>query len=442
MDSLTAETQDAVRPPQTRSLRGLRSTRSIESIVLLLVLAALPFVLHSVYANGGFYYDDQFHLQQCRLIETQQISFADYVLLPHGEHFIPIWKALFCGCYLAFGESSLAFHLLVTAFHSAAVLLLYFLLRSYTTDLSAAAASIIWALAAIGGWDGPFLWIAASHLSVGVTFILAAMCCVTKLNSPDHSRWALLFGVLLTLGLFTMGSLIVLMPALLLQYWLFEHQQRSSNQSLLWWLPALAVPCMAVVAVHLLYVLPAVERLDRPAMNPIAALQMLSGGYAIASWRLVSWADNAVFWGRLFGLALLTALLLLGSSAERRSSLLFFTVSVFFSLLAYTARSGWEVTHVLSWGRYRYLPTLFWCVVAGIVAAAGLRWLREHHRDLVWPSVLSVGLFVLIVQFRIAVSSAEVFRRIAAEERRQSLVDVATPDRANRQASTRDSTGI
>lgn len=387
-----------------------------QTAIVSLILAVLPFAMHSAFYDGGFYYDDQFHLQQCRQIAAGQSTLSSYLLLPHGEHFIPVWKGLFWLCHSTFGESSVAFHLVVTTFHAAAVLILSVLLKKYLSDFSATAVSLLWATATIGGWDGPFLWIAASHLSVGLTFLLAAMGCLTRFHDRNSQLWAMIGGALLLVGLLTMGALIVLTPALLLQYWLFEHRGATPRRNQLVWLAALTLPCLLVGLVHVAYVLPAVERLERPPTNLPAAVRMLSGGYSVSCWKLFAWTDDAVQWGRGLGLLLLAALVLRSSAAERKISVVFFVLSLSFSVLAYTARSGWDVEHVLTWGRYRYLPTLFWCVVSGCVLATGLRWLSQRRRDLVPWIVAGSGLLLLVSQYRTAATAAAVFRRIAAEE--------------------------
>ena len=56
------------------------------------VICVLPFCIQAVFFDGGFYYDDAFHLQQCEQIADGTIAWSDYVFLAHGEHLIPIWK--------------------------------------------------------------------------------------------------------------------------------------------------------------------------------------------------------------------------------------------------------------------------------------------------------------------------------------------------------------
>ena len=317
--------------------------------------------------DGGFYYDDGYHLEQAEFISRGEISLTDYATRPHGEHLIPVWKVMFYGCWSAFGESSVAFHMFVAVLHTVSAFLLLGLIREYASERSAIIAAVLWAGAAIGGWDGPFLWIAASHLSVGVTFFLAAMLCVTRYRHDRSSLWAILMSVCLLTSLLTMGSLIVLTPVLVLQYLLFERQSAGAIQRDIRWLVGWAVPCVIVGILHLVWVVPAMEDLNRPPVDVWAGLQMLGGGYAASSWNLLFWAGSAVTWGRLAGAILIAALMLGTDRRAQKLCLLFFSLSFCFSVLAYMARSGWVVEHVLMWGRYRYLPTLFWCVVLCLV---------------------------------------------------------------------------
>ena len=310
--------------------------------VLTGIVCVLPYCVQACFFNGGFYYDDAFHLEQCRMIDEGTIDLADYVLLAHGEHLIPVWKLMFCACWFLFGENSAGFHFVVTAFHVGSALLLLAILRRYTTDLCAAVASVLWAGAAIGGWDGPFLWIAASHLSIGSTFFLGAMFCVARFGDrqdEDGEIWSAAMAVCLMLSLLTMGSLIVLTPALLLQFWLLERTGRESRAVLFRWGICFVVPCLLVAVAHLVCVLPAMQKLDRPATDIYSGIQMLGGGYAAASWKLFLPTGNAVMWGRLLGFALIAWLLFKTTAVTRNVCLIFFVLSFCFSLLAYMARS-------------------------------------------------------------------------------------------------------
>ncbi|MEQ9406232.1 MAG: hypothetical protein RIK87_00845 [Fuerstiella sp.] len=399
------------------------------AVALILVL---PFIVQASYLDSGFYYDDDFHLEQCARVGRGEISLWQYVTLPHGEHLIPVWKTMFFACWSAFGENSFAFHLFVTAFHATSALCLLALLRHYGSAHAAVFGSVLWAGAAIGGWDGPFLWLAASHLSVGVTFFLIAMLCVTQYHTSYHRRWALLMSLALAVSLLTMGSLIVLTPVLPLQFFLFEWRSRIELRKAVPWLWSWLLPCLVVGGLHLWWVAPAMQQLDRPAINLWAGLQMLGGGYAASSWNLLFFAGNAVTWGRVAGTGLLAILILRTDRRAQKLSLLFFSLSFCFSALAYLARSGWEVDHVLTWGRYRYLPTLFWCVTAGGV----LDWLqRESGRGkaaLVGFGTALAAVIFLVAQCRIASEAANVFRQIAAEPQH------ATAPEQKTQASTID----
>lgn len=409
-----------------------------QRIAVFALMAVIPFVVQAVYFDGGFYYDDAFHLEQSELISRGEISLWDYVTLAHGEHLIPIWKTIFYGCWTLAGSSSALMHMVVTCFHVIAAAFLFLLVRYYVSERSAAIVSILWAGAAVGGWDGPFLWIAASHLSVAVTFFLAAMWCLTGMLTTRSELWAVGMSICLLGGLLTMGSLLVLTPALLLQYWLFEHNSETDRRRRIIWLAAWSLPCLIVGLLHLVWVVPAMEKLDRPAMNLYAGLQMLGGGYAAALWNLVSAHGDPVMWGKIAGAGLIAALLLKTAQPARKVSLLIFALSLSFSVLAYMARSGWEVSHVLTWGRYRYLPTMFWCMTAGLVLDQVIGWVSQVRRDLLpWALATALVLFV-VSQWQIAVESAAVFRRISGDSRhvtapdektQASLIDVDTNSR-------------
>lgn len=400
------------------------SQRQLTVVVALIVI--LPFVVQAVYFDGGFYYDDEFHLEQSELIARGEISLWDYVTLAHGEHLIPIWKLIFYGCWTVADTNSILIHLVVTAFHVAASLLLLLIVGRYASGHGAAITALLWAGAAVGGWDGPFLWVAASHLSVGVTFLLAAMFCLTRFRSEDSYQWAIGMSLCLLACLLTMGSLLVLAPALLLQFWLFEHQPGRPKKQLITWLCAWLLPCAIVGLLHVIWVMPAMEQLDRPAMNIYAGLQMLGGGYAASSWNLFSWVGNPVLWGKITGGCLIAALLLKTSQKAQKTALLFFGLSLCFSVLAYMARSGWDVSHVLTWGRYRYLPTLFWCVVLGLVLEQVAVWIGQQRKDLLpWAAPLALTVFVFS-QWRIAADSAAVFRSISSKSQHATAPEEKT----------------
>ncbi len=395
-------------------------------LVVVSLILVLPFVVQAAYFNGGFYYDDDFHLDQCRLIDQREISLSDYVTLPHGEHLIPLWKLMFYGCWSLFGDNSAAFHFFMAAFHIASALCLLVLLRTYVQHRAAAVAAVLWAGAAVGGWDGPFLWIAASHLAVGATFFLAAMLCLTRFNEHHDKRWAGLMSVLLLTALLTMHALIVLTPVLVLQYLLFERQRDQDQTRAIRWLAALVVPCVIITALHFTWVKPAIEKLDRPPTNILAGLQMLGGGYAASSWNLVFWKGSAVLWGRVAGAAILAALLLRTSRSAQKVGLLFFSLSFCFSVLAYMARSGWDVDHVLMWGRYRYLPTLFWVVLLGVVLDRGLAHMTVHRPQIAKFAPASFLLLFVVAQCRIAAEAANVFRHLSSESKHATAPDEKT----------------
>jgi hypothetical protein len=226
-------------------------------------------------------------------------------------------------------------------------------------------------------------------------------------------------GLLLT-SLLTMHALIVLTPVLLLQYALFErtagdnwlNEERSKATR---WLAALGIPCVVVMGLHFLWVTPAIEKLNRPPMNILAGLQMLGGGYAASSWNLVFWKGSAVTWGRVAGAVILATVVLRTGRNAQKLGLLFFSLSFCFSVLAYMARSGWDVDHVLTWGRYRYLPTLFWVVLLGAALDRTILEIRLRQPQLANFAPVGALLLFVVAQRHIAADAASVFRQISSE---------------------------
>ncbi|MCP4171782.1 MAG: hypothetical protein GY758_13520 [Fuerstiella sp.] len=101
-------------------------------------------------------------------------------------------------------------------------------------------------------------------------------------------------------------------------------------------------------------------------------------------------------------------------------------MSFFFSLLAYMARSGWEISHVIMWGRYRYLPTLFWCVVLCGVLDRIADWMTAERKKAI-PLVAAAGLLLFVLsQHRIACEAATVFRQIVTRQKQKPESDQKT----------------
>ncbi|MBX7164781.1 MAG: hypothetical protein K1X74_00410 [Pirellulales bacterium] len=419
------------RSPLPQAAPAMRSPARVARFAVALAVAGMC-IVHSFYFAAGPYYDDFEHRALLQQVARGDRSLGDFVWAPHNEHFIPLWRLWYYASWTWFRDFDPAWHVAMSAAHLAIGLGLFVLLRRYLSDPRAAAAgACVWLLAAIGSIDNPLLWISASHLSLGLAWIVGAMVCQTRCAGPRPRRWALALGVCMVGAVTTMGTLWLVTLVLPVQALLLERRTAHApgdrarrSWPLAVWLVTFLV--LGAWTVPLAIAAPSAHHLPIEPAALVQAVGRACANFAVAWTRL--WigqrpipptAQLAMETVLVLGLIAALAIYL---RVNVRLLAVLAVLCLPYTILVHLARLDIPAENVLDWGRYGYVPTLAWCGVLALLAdRAAVRWAGRGERLRTALALAAVGALVWLawVQVGLARSSGERFAEIERDIEKQ-----------------------
>lgn len=388
------------RDPRLPREPGPAGRRLLESPVAAAVvsLAAAVFV-ELPYFRVPHWFDDQIHLEAVARLVQGETGLLDYLLAPHNEHVLPLFRAWFLAGWSLFGLEPAPWHASIALFQAASGFALFVVLRraarSPVVPLLGAAA---WAGAAIGGWEGPLCWIGSSlQVPAGAAF-LGAMACLTQAGSVRSRAWGAGMSAFLAVAMLWMGAMVVALPVVLAQAALFEREAFRTPSRRRYWLAAGLLPALLVGIPTL--VASSRARTGVPVVDPVSLVET-SRRFALVTVNSVAGiAGGPVEAGYIAsvvhpaaGVLLVAGLaaFLLRRRIDLRAPLLFAGLATAMTVAALVARRNWPAEMLLSWGRYRYLPTLALVVFAVALVGGLLPGGRRGRR-----AAATAGLVVLL----------------------------------------------
>jgi hypothetical protein len=238
----------------------------------------------------------------------------------------------------------------------------------------------------------------------------------------------------LTFALLTMGAMLLAAPALLAQRWLLARERRPSAvaMTLLW-----LVPVAAAVCLQLLSVTPAISK--TAAMNAewsaTAIYGRFLGIYAIAFTQLFGESAAVGVTPHLVERVVLAAVvcvlaIVAGTAHGRRLLIWGGLLTIGFAAATVGTRLFLSTEQFLESGRYRLLPTLWWCVVSGVLLDGMVRRGPALMAKAFPFAVAGVSVAIVVHQYRNAVYTANYFQEVVAaphhgfRQIQQSLAEV------------------
>ncbi len=379
------------------------------------VLIGVSLLVQFSYLHIGHVWDDIRHLGLIGEIALGRLSWMEFFLRFHNEHFIGLWKVWYLLTWQLSGTNPIGWHIGITLGHSFSAIFLYLTLRHFALDSPIpAVASFAWAGAAIGRWDNPLLWIAASHLSFAIMWLMAATWCMTKCREErGWYWWAIAMAASVTAAICTMGVTALMTVSLMVQFvWLHQGMKLPAPKRGVWFL-AWFVP-FACGTIWQVYVLSRAHLPTTAGQETVTIGGMLQGTMTLFSVALGHLFSGLIWDTQAWGVALPV---LVGAAAwavvAYDSRLRNVTILLFLTCAAYTvvvarARANMPPDVLASFGRFLYVPTLSWCVVIA-VAATSLVQRVVLKPSLRFPLSMALACGYLIQQSGLAAHSSQMF---------------------------------
>ncbi|MBX7072409.1 MAG: hypothetical protein K1X71_04625 [Pirellulales bacterium] len=390
---------DAPRPASSRHLRLICSATCGAWGVLVAAILLGLFTRWS-YLAAPVALDDLDFFVQIGLVRTGRWPLGFFVLAPQGPHPMALWKLLYFGEWLAFGIDTAGYRVVMSIVHGLSSTLLFLLLRRYgAATVAAWCGALVFAGAAIGGWDNPLSWLMCGMIPLAILFFLAAMVCVTRLTGAHAGRWTLLLATATACSLLSWGNMVALLPAAPAQFFWLEHApwNRQTRRRIGWgWL----APYLIFGAVQVAILIPQMGREERQrAFAPLDVAYRTVGQASVAAATLVYGQvlspERQALGPKLLLAAIALPLALATASAGLwRLLLLLIGVVTINLLLVNFGGASVEFDSALSSGRYLYIPTLMWAVAAATIFDFGVRKGRVAPAS-AWPlaAVVVISLF-------------------------------------------------
>jgi hypothetical protein len=350
---------------------------------------ALALLVQWPYFDALFMEDDFDHASRAHRVWQGSDSWSEYLTTPHNEHWLPAWRLWLAVNLKLFGPMPQPWHLQIAVAQAWSAVCLYVLIRRYTGSIwSAVAAACLWSGAAIGGTESPLIWIAASHLTFGVAWLLTAMVCLSGINHSLSKLWAIGMGISVSLAILSMGTMWLFVPILGLQYWCAERPTNLSSREKAGWLACGLVPYLGLGIFQFAMVRSVVliDNHDLPdnylyaagthgtfALRDLLMSARLTAnqfGIALAQLFNLPLADHATAVG-IAASAVLVWLLAKSSSRLAVLGVALLAIGGYTWLVSFS-RLGLSERDLLGQGRYIYLPTMFWTLGLGLLVGVAL----------------------------------------------------------------------
>lgn len=398
-----------IKPQTTEKLLPLSVWQGgvvVSIFVLLAIVTHLPY-LHAAHVEDGIH-----HLGSVGSVQMGESNLGEFLWSGWNEHLLPAWKLWYFTMWKVFGLQPMGWHVAVLVGHGVSAALLFFFLRHYlASTLAAAVGALFWAVASIGGWDNPLLWISASHLTFGFMWLLAAMCCVSGYHSPHSTRWALGMAACQTMAVFTMGALWVLTPILPVQYAILEHRRPLQIKRLRTWLLAWLVPFLMLGLLQTMFSISSRSPEIEAQWTPDLLLGLVRAGAEFqislfSLWLQPVGSENTLntVGAAVVGVVAIGVFFLV-PKINRRLLLVTFGLTMVYTIVVHTMRAAYPDDRALIWGRYAYIPVFAWsAAMAALTALPQFRSSKFDQRCLI-SIVLLVLPFYVVRQYETARST-------------------------------------
>ncbi len=369
--------------PKVKGSAPLPDLTASRFLLAVAVWVMISIATHIPYLQAVHMEDDISHLREVGSVEIGMTSFEELIWSGANEHFSPAWKFGYYTMWKIFGLNPLGWHVAILIVHGVSAALLFFLLRHYlASTMAASVGAFFWAATAVGGWDNPLLYIAASHLPFGFLWLLAAMLCLSRYRSPNGTRWAVGMAACQTMAILNMGAMWVLTPILPVQYLLLEHASPVDRKRFRPWLLAWLVPFLVLGAVQMTFIVPEVKPMTGHADSPNLVQGTIRAAAEFQTTLTSLWLRSidakdtlAIEPAAVVGVAAIVVLFLV-PRINRRLLLVVFGLTMVYTILVHTMRAGYSADRAMLWGRYAYVPLFAWST-----AAAALTALPQLHRS-------------------------------------------------------------
>ena len=382
---------------------------------LFVAVAGCAYYACEPYLACGFRYDDYDFQRSIGCIQTGQESWAMFLIGRWGPRLMPLWKLAYSTVIIASGCSPRAMHLFIMLLHAVSAGLLYVLLRRLNFHwLAAAASSLLWAGAAVGGTDSPGVWPFTGYITVSIILLLALSILLTHASLDRRWPYYLLVATT-TLALILADSPnLAFVPffAAGIALGFRAPQARALRRRLLL---SLGFPFLITAPLALLSAYSAMGHADRQRQFDLSSvLQRTAAELSFALGTLVYDKTNLPDSANLTKKYLLAAVVLAMTAivvAPRRRLLFWGLVAATIAHVLSFNVGGVDVEflHALNAGRYLYFPTFFWCLLAALLLTRLLDEAPARRVWLVLAPLVVVFPFYLAHQRAVAAHSATVF---------------------------------
>lgn len=405
---------------------------------VLLLTCGLSIFVRLAYFPLFFASDDMDFLVQVGLYEIGRIDFLEFCAFPQGAHTMMLWKLIFLGEWKTFGLDPTWWHLVLAVMQGFSATALYFCARAWSINrIGAFTMALIWAGAAIGGWDNPTLWLMCGMAPLAWFFfliVLKEIAVVGKKNLPaSASRWAALrMSAMYFLSILTWSDMLLVAPVVLLAL-LMRGITRQPRSVLVSWAAAWAVPLLLLAPINAALILPSLGSGGRlQERTPLDVVSRTAGQFGVALGSLTyanvtypevldteaypdphAFSESELLWPKLL---MAVVLLLIAGVASRgeagRFVLVFLTAVLIYLLLANAGGIALTFRDAINHGHYLYFPVLFWAVVLGTLISR----LASRKRSIRPLTVIFLPLLVIFVvhQRSMAATTAEIQRYMFA----------------------------
>jgi len=361
--------------------------RGYEVVGIFALSLALSLLVCREYLPRDFIGDDREHLQYCGDVANGRLTLAQFLVTPHNEHLLPMWKLAYYAQWRWFGLAPIGWHVWNLVGHALGATALFVLVLDATGErLGAGMAAGLWATTSIGYSDNPLLWVAASHLSWGVAWWLLATAAAVRYARQPTLSWLVAMTAYLTLCLGTMGTLWILAPVVAIP--LLSPTSELSSRSRTLGLAGWAIPTLILGAWQMQVVLTSshaqtstthVEAWTFALVGVRTMAQMLMALSSLTFRSISRLPQETLAQSGLLAIVMLGYLLFAGWNKARWAWLILAAATGYTAIVTF-ARRDVPLEQALTWGRYLYLPMLAWCAVAACVVATVTRTFPQHRR--------------------------------------------------------------
>lgn len=416
-----------------------------------LALIAISLIANLAYFECGHVWDDLQHLRRIGEIETGRDSWWRFFTGYHNEHQLFLWKVWYAGTWRFFGVSPVAWHVMIALSQALGALGLYGTLRNIGLSLtSSLAAGCMWAGATIGGFDSPLIWIAASPLTFGVSWMLLAGWLASHATDNEGVLPRLGCATLVAASVATMSAMATLIPIVISGLW----ASKLSKKPAAWisWLTPVLIPVVVVLLMQFYmsingFLKPPTGGGGEVSLAALGKVLAVSGNGMTKTLSGIAFQNTTL--AAIFGVISMAVLIGLIPDARRVALWILPPITVYLVIVA-TARSDFPVEKFANMGRFQYLPIFASCSIVGVALGNGLELLKGHRARFATACIALIGIYMAcqVNQARRSVTLAgevnapsEVpwkanigLMRILAEGNSTTLPDIPVPSRSFHQS--------